>query len=404
MNILNFKRYKKLNFLILFFLIFLCFCDNSKEKILRFFEEKSFDKLNFRKECEITLYHSMCYPLQNSVICIQALDTRRSEYKIILYDYSGNLVKENKVRGGEGPDEILAIREIWSSDDEQNILCIDGEYLKSIDPEKLTIKTVAKLSNLIKDYRKKYIFAWLTPSFIETEKNKAVVTFESTGFEEDLTFYIVRYEGLFRNIKIIHKLKKRKESVYPIGFKEIKSKRRIYVDYYHNLRPALLFSVHWKSGTIYYIPEIESPEIEVINFYGKDLGKYRIDIDFKGFKIGEKEFEFYYDWVMSDVPPLFNDFKHILYKPSHAPPLQGIKVIDDWLLIITGKRDWEKGKNWVLVYQIPSFQYEGSFYIPFPEAPALIPKWNGRHYIVSKLLEKDGEYYSNFSAYCIGRK
>lgn len=402
MNILNFKRYEKLKFL---FLVFLCFCDNSKEKVLTFFEEKSFDKLSLRKECEITLYHASCYPLQNKVICLQALDSRRSEYKIILYDYSGNLVKENKVRGGEGPDEISAISQIWSSDNEKNILCIDGEYLKSIDPEKLTIKTVAKLSNLMVDYRRKYIFSWLAPSLIEIENNKTVASFESTGFMEDYTYYVVKYEGLFKNLRIIAKFKKRKESVYPIGFKEIKSKRRIYIDYYHNLRPALLFSVHWKSGTIYYISEIENPVIGVINFDGRDLGKYRIDIDFKTFKIGEKEFKFYYDWVMSDVPPLFKNFRHILYKPLHAPPLQGIKVIDDWLMIITGKREWEKGKNWALVYKIPSFQYEGSFYIPFPEAPALIPKWNGSHYVISEnLLEKDGEYYSNFSVYCIVRR
>jgi hypothetical protein len=40
-------------------------------------------------------------------------------------------------------------------------------------------------------------------------------------------------------------------------------------------------------------------------------------------------------------------------------------VVGDRLLVITGNRNWKKGENGTLVYQLPFLEYEGSFFIPF---------------------------------------
>lgn len=405
MNILNFKKFKKLKFFVLALLVLLSVCSQPKEKILRGEEEKKFSKLQFKKIVEFTLYYGQwCVPFQNKILCNQVLDSSRSHYRLILYDHLGKIIKERIVKGGTGPDEILAIGEdsLFLSANGR-ILCIDENYLKEIDQETLEIKTIAKLDNLIKDYMKKYIFGRLSYTSIENRGDITITSFESTGFAENGSYYIVKYEGLFKNLKLVAELKKRKETVWGIGFNELRKKKFI-VDYYHMLRPARCFSVHWESGSIYYVPEIERPEIGVIKLSGGREEKYKIDIDFKSFKISEKELKFYYDYFMNEVPPYFKDFKHILYIPDHAPPLHGIKVINDWLLIITGKRNWQVSENKVLVYKIPSLKYEGSFYIPFPNAPFLIPKWSGRYYITKQIVIKGEDCYTLFQIYKIEEK
>ena len=80
----------------------------------------------------------------------------------------------------------------------------------------------------------------------------------------------------------------------------------------------------------------------------------------------------------------------------------GIKVIKDWLLIITGNRNWEKEENEVLAYRLPSMRYEGSFFIPFPNL--LRTKWYDNYYIIHKLIEKDDDYYLPYEIYTVEEK
>jgi len=69
----------------------------------------------------------------------------------------------------------------------------------------------------------------------------------------------------------------------------------------------------------------------------------------------------------------------------------GIKVINDWLVLITGKRDWDKQENEALVYTLPSLEFEGSFSIPYPNM--LRTKWYDDYYIIEKLKKKNEDFF-----------
>jgi hypothetical protein len=69
----------------------------------------------------------------------------------------------------------------------------------------------------------------------------------------------------------------------------------------------------------------------------------------------------------------------------------GIKVIGDRLIIITGKRDWEKQENEALVYRLPSLEYEGSFAIPYPNL--LTTRWYGDFYVTEKLIKRNDDFF-----------
>jgi len=107
-------------------------------------------------------------------------------------------------------------------------------------------------------------------------------------------------------------------------------------------------------------------------------------------------------WGTPLTPRFKNSFKHILYIPLHAPAMMGIKVKGDWLLIITGNRNWKKGENDVLVYRLPSLSYEGSFFIPFPNL--LSTKWYDNYYMLRKLIEKEDGYYLSHEVYIVEEK
>ena len=80
----------------------------------------------------------------------------------------------------------------------------------------------------------------------------------------------------------------------------------------------------------------------------------------------------------------------------------GIKVTGDWLLIITGNRNWKKGENEVLVFRLLSLKYEGSSFIPFPNL--LRTKWYDNYYIIRKHIKKDDDYYSSYEIYMVEEK
>ena len=367
-------------------------------------EGKRFEKFNFKKVGEITQWGGWCLACPQGIFSFEVLDKQWSEFKLKLYDYSGNLKKEKVLAGGEGPNQIKVtnFEYAWLSSSGK-ILCDDNEnYLKAIDPETLEVETIAKFSNVIDGYGSKYVFGRASATSLEEKDNRTVTSFESAGYYENLTYYIVTYEGIFKNLSVIAKAKKER----PWTWAEREKKRISHGDYYEHLRLNRLLSVDWKRSVVYYLPDFEKPEIESINLEGKEKEKYLIDIDFEKFKVEKEEFEFMQKGQASwgtPLPPRFkNSFKHILYIPPHAPALMGIKVKGDWLLIITGNRNWKKGENEVLVYRLPSLSYEGSFFIPFPNR--LLTKWDDNYYTIRKLIEKEDGFYLSHEIYMVEEK
>jgi hypothetical protein len=383
-------------------LFFLLSCsENIKVQRLSVKEGKKFEKFNFKKIGEITQWNGWCLACPPGIFCFEVLDRQWSEFKFKLYDYSGNLKKEKRLASGEGPNQIKAtsFEYAWLSPSGK-ILCNDvNNYLKGIDPETFEIETIAKFSNVIEGYGSKYTFTRHSATSLEEEGNRIVTSFESTGFYENMTYYIVTCNGVFENLAVITTTKKEK----PWTWAKLIRKREAWEDYYANLRLNRILSVDWERGVVYYLPDIERPEIESVDLGGKRKEKYLLDINFKKFKVERKEFEFMHEDALSETDPRLKSFyKSILYIPPHAPPLMRIKVRKDWLLIITGNRDWKKGENEVLVYRLPSLKYEGSFFIPFPNL--LLTKWYDDYYIIQKLIEKEDGYYVSYEIYMLEEK
>jgi len=393
---------KKAALILSIFLLISC-GENIKVQRLSVEEGKRFDKLNFKKVDEITLWSGWCLALPHGVMCSELLDRSRRESQLKLYDYYRKLKKERKLIHGDGPDEIRVwdFLSVWLSSSGK-IFSRDNNYLKATDPETLEIETIVKFSNVIEGYGSKYSFGLHGFTSLEEKNNRTVTSFESTGFYEDMTYYIVAYEGIFENLSVIAETKKEKPWTRS---RSNRKKREFYVDYYGAFRLDRILSVDWERGVVYYIPDIEKPEIESVNLETKGKEKYLIDINFKKFKVEREEFESFYEHFLSEEDPILkNYYKFILYIPPHAPALMGIKVIKDWLLIITGNRRWEEEENQVLVYRLPSLKYEGSFFISFPSLFHFSTKWYDDYYIIRKHIEKDGDYYSSYEIYIVEEK
>ena len=383
-------------------LFFLLSCgENIKVQRLSVEEGKKFEKLNFKKVWEINLWSGWCLAVPQGVVCSELLDRSWKESQLKLYDYSGKLKKERKLIHGDGPNEIKAwnFDSVWLSSSGK-IFSQDNNYIKALDPETLEIETIAKLSNVIEGYGSKYTFGRHGFTSLEEKGNQTVTSFESSGFYEDMTYYIVTYNDGFENLSVIAATKKEKPWT-----RSYRKNRESYVDYYGALRLDRILSVDWKRGVVYYIPDIEKPEIESVDLGSKRKEKYLIDINFKKFKVEREEFESFYEHVLSATDPILKNFyKFILYIPPHAPALMGVKVTGDWLLIITGNRNWKKEENEVQVFSLPSLRYEGSFFIPFPSLYHFSTKWYDNYYIIRKHIKRDDDLYSSYEIYMVEEK
>jgi hypothetical protein len=383
-------------------LFFLLSCgENIKVQRLSVEEGKKFEKLNFKKVWEINLWSGWCLAVPQGVVCSELLDRSWKESQLKLYDYSGKLKKERKLIHGDGPNETKAwnFDSVWLSSSGK-IFSQDNNYLKTLDPETLEIETIAKLSNVIEGYGSKYTFGRHGFTSLEEKGNHTVTSFESSGFYEDMTYYIVTYNDGFENLSVIAATKKEKPWT-----RSYRKNRESYVDYYGALRLDRILSVDWKRGVVYYIPDIEKPEIESVDLGSKRKEKYLIDINFKKFKVEREEFESFYEHVLSATDPILKNFyKFILYIPPHAPALMGVKVTGDWLLIITGNRNWKKEENEVQVFSLPYLRYEGNFFIPFPNFYRFSTKLYDNYYIIRKHIKKDDDLYSSYEIYMVEEK
>lgn len=388
---------KSFEIIFLLALIFLISCKNKVPILkLEYRENKVFKNVQLEKIFEITHIGSIFWaiPFSDKVV-VMIPEGRGVAFNIFIYDFSGKIIKERTIRGGEGPDEL---REISAEDiiffNENEILSVEElrGYIKSIDLNTLEVRTIAKLSNILKGYGSKYVIPRFALNSIERYGKSCILGFidSDDNYFENGKYYFVKFDGLFENFKLISTAKKKTMKLLNRKIKEeVRRKKIAYCDYYYILRTAIIFSVDWKNEFIYSIPAIEEPIIEAVSFDGKIRKRFEIDIDFEKFKVSKEKIEEWCDRVKSSPEPILKILKQVVYIPPHAPPLEDIKILDDSLFVVTGNRDWKKGENETLVYKLPEMEYEGSFYLPFPNT--LKPAWFGNYYMTRNGIEKDGE-------------
>lgn len=399
MNTLNFKKFNKRIFIP--FLVLLVSC---KESIpifkLEYKEDSNYSHIQFEKVFEMFYYQGIEFaiPYQDKVVVL--ITDRGKGHKLLIYDYLGKIIKEKTVEGGEGPEEIggTSFHSIIQINQREIVFVDIRDYIKSINPTTLEMKTLGKLSNLIKGYGRKHRYPRYSLTSIERKESLCIAGFASTGFWDNGRYYFVKFNGLFENFRIISSAKKEAVKAMDKKISEAVKKGESYIDYYKLLRSAIIFSVDFKREFIYYIPEIERPIIEGVDFYDKSKKRFEISLDFKKFKIKRERLEFFCNFAIN-----FSPFKKVsCYIPPHAPPLQDLKVINDQLFVITGNREWENEENQVLVYKLPNMKYEGSFYIPFPNH--FKSAWYDNYYIIRSAIEKENDYYQVLRIYKIKAK
>lgn len=379
-------------------LFFLSCGPRPKEYALAVEEGKIFGGVRIEKIWEKELYGRLVLALPQGVLCDEIQDRMGGEHKFQLFDYEGRLVKERTLMSGEGPDEVtvITLENTWLSSS-GNIMVEDNNYLKTIDPESLEVRTLAKFATVVEGYGSKYILGRQSYTTFEERENRTVTTFESTGYFDDLTYYIAVYRNILEDLLIINKVKMPKPLMWA---KLQEGKRESYTDYYQFLKMYRIFAVDWKRDVVCFLADIEKPEIGFVSIGTQGQGRYLIDVNPKKFSVDRKELEFKHEYVMDQTSPeLKSYFKSILYTPPNAPALMGIKVIDDRLVIITGKRDWDKQENEALVYRLPTLEYEGSFSIPYPNL--LRTKWYDDYYIIEKLVKRNDDFFYHWEIYKI---
>jgi hypothetical protein len=386
------------------FFLFCCGGRNMDQR-LSVEEGKKFEKLSFKKVWQADLYGGWCLAVPEGIVCSELLDRSYKESQLRLYDLSGKLLKERRLTHGDGPKDIRVWNffSVWPSTSGK-ILTEDDNYLKYLDPKTLEVDTICKLSNVIKGFGGKYTFGRLSYTTPEENAGQTVTSFESTGFYGDMTHYIVTYDGVFKNLRVLAKV----EMARPLEWKKLDERKwkngklETLTDYYQMLRRTRMLSVDWKRGVVYFFSDIEKPVIESVGFDGENRKKYLIDLKVDNFKVERAEFDFYHEYVSSETnPELKGRFVEVLYIPPHAPALMGIKVVGDRLFVITGNRNWQRKENEVLVYGLPSLEYEGSFSIPYPNT--LQTLWYDKYYI-TRIIKKGDDYYSSYEIYLAEEK
>ncbi len=333
-----------------------------------------------------------CIPFPERILCLELLDKSYREYRFNLYDSSGELVKEKRFPSGEGPDEIqvVGMDSVWLSPSGQ-IRCIDNEYLKSIDPETFQVTTIAKLANVVKGYGSKFTVGRQTGTSFEEKDGQIITTFESTGFHENLTYYLVKSGGDFQDLTVLAEFKKERPWTWQKQAERKMQGGKIvtYTDYYERRRLLRTFAVDWKHRVVYILPDIDKPEIEWVDFDGQKKGRVQVDIHPERFEIDRDEMDSWRQNILDNSEPIIRERMEInSFIPDHAPALMGMAVVDDRLLVITGNRNWRAQENQTLVFRLPDLHFEGSFHLAFPSF-FQITKFVGDYYILAGRADDD---------------
>jgi len=361
--------------------------------------DRKFNKLKFEMVFERTLlWGKWCVPFSQGIICNQVMDTSYRRQRFLVYNFQGNLAQKKEYQGGQGPHELRAtvLDWIWKIQDGKILVLDIRDYLKTINPQNFRVDTINRLDNLIKGYRGKFILA--STGFgdpLAMKGDKGIALLESTGFYQDYTHYIAKFNGFFKDFKVVGKYTRNP----PWTGKILRKKKISYIDFYWTLRLRGIYAVDWKREMVYYIPEIEKPNLYRISFDGKKRSKYFIPLNYKNFSVDKRLIEKFCEWNLEETPDfLKKKLRFRCYMPKNAPPLQDIKILGNWLLIITGKRNWKRGENWTLVYKLPELKFKGTLYLPFPGAFPGTKWWDG-FYITRDIVEQEDEYKMKFVIY-----
>ena len=361
-------------------------------------EGKIFRGVQIEKIWEKELYGRLVLALPQGVFCDEIQDVMGREHKFQFFDYGGRLIREKSLLAGQGPEEVTVVTtaNTWLSS-AGDIMVEDNDYLKRIDPETFEVRTLAKFVNVVKGFGSRFIFGRHTLTSFEEHGDRTVTTFESAGFYENMTCYIASYKGLLEDFSIIQEFKLPRPLTW---VKLAEGKRESYTDYYHLLRIRRIFAVDWTRDVVYFIPDIEKPEIGFVHMGTRARGRALVEVNPGTFGVDRKELEFYHEYVRGQTDPrLKSYYKDILYVPPNAPALMGLKVVGDRLIITTGKRDWARQENEALVYRLPSLDYEGSFPLPYPNLQTT--RWDGDFYIIEKLVKRDDDFFYFWEIYRI---
>jgi hypothetical protein len=326
-----------------------------------------------------------CLPFPERTVCLELLDKGYKEYRFNLYDSSGERVKEKRVLSGDGPNEIqvISMDSVWLSSSGQ-IHCIDNDYLKSINPETFQIMTIAKLSNVVKGYGSKFTVGRHSGTSFEEKNGQVISTFESTGFYENLTYYLVKLGSDFQDLSVLSEFKKERPWTWlKLEERKMRAGKFItYTDYYQGIRLQRSFAVDWKRRVVYILPNIDKPEIAWVDFDGEKKGRVQIDLHPERFEVDKDEMDSWRQYVLDNSESIIRERMEInSFIPDHAPALMGMAVVDDRLLVITGNRNWRAQENETLVFRLPDLHYEGSFYLPFPSF-FKVTKFFGDYYVL----------------------
>lgn len=321
----------------------------------------------WRKEFD---WVKFCLPFRERILCLELLDKSYREYRFNLYGSSGDLIKEERVLSGDGPDEIRAVGmdSVWLSSSGQ-VHCVDNDYIKSIDPETFKVTTLTKLSNAIEGYGSKFTVGRQSGTSFEEQNGQIITTFESPGFHENLTYYLVRLGDDFQDISVLSEFKKERPWTWQkLAERKIQAGKIVmYTDYYEYIRLQRSFAVDWRRGVVYLLPDIDKPEVQWVDLAGGKKGHVQIDIHPERFEVDRKEMASWRQYVRDNLEPNIRDRMEInSLIPEHAPALMGMAVVDDRLLVITGNRNWRTQENETLVFRLPDLYYEGSFYLAYP--------------------------------------
>ncbi|MGE5342002.1 MAG: hypothetical protein ACM3SY_11045 [Candidatus Omnitrophota bacterium] len=359
---------------------------------------KKFEKISVKKifSTDIIL-GGFCVPFSDGIFLYEVLDNQGTYIKLKSFDMNGQLRKESDIKRNEGPDGIFSMNHCFSQGD--RLMFIDhNTYLKEINPYDLSIRTLEKISNKIDEYHTKFIFGRDTNADIDFNNNKTITSFETTDYFS-LDYYIVSYKGNFEQLKVIHKVKKKMLKTWAAGFK---NNYEHFIDYNNWARSPRNQAVDWKNGFIYFFADSEKPEISRINMKGNNLTTIRLGINSKNFKMDREKIDVWYGWAIGGMPKIPGiKRKYSRVYSETAPVLRDVDIFGDWLLITTGKRNWDTFENEVLVYRLPDLSYEGSFFIPTGDWPT--DKY-GNYFVTKRIIEKNDDYFTQYNCYQLVKK
>lgn len=355
----------------------------------------TFDKIKVKKIFSLDMFPGVCIPFSNGIIQFESQDNSGKTHVLHWFNKKGELIKERIVKRAQGPTDIDYMVKCFTQD--EKILFIDNNiYLKEINPSDLSVRTLEKITNKIDNYYTKYKWQAYTESDIECFNGQTITSFETPDYEK-FNYYIVSYSGNFDRFKLIRDVE-RKTPEYRI--RELKSGgKESFLDYDYFIKRHRHLAVDWKNRYVFYIPDCDKPRIVRMDFNGNHLTTIDLGINSDDFFSNKEKIDVWYRWASfdADMPAWLKKLPESTKIYSKlCPVLRGITVFGDFLLVTTGKRNWETFENEVLVYRLPNLSFEGSFFIPTGD-------WEtakyGKYFTTKRIIEKDDDFYIRNDCY-----